>query len=142
MTLRSASSSSAIIRGRNHQSRSPSKTRATYSFIDHPRAEAACLTQSVSRNERRKETIPFSSVSGSLDIGDLQLGTAHCITNGNTSQVAVHRDSMWNDEVTLESLALSGLDRCVEQVLSRPQHEGAREDRFEAAGGEDAAHHA
>src|SRR5207253_11154224 len=39
-------------------------------FVHRPaRAPAACLTQSVSRNDSRKETIPFSSVSGALVIG-------------------------------------------------------------------------
>src|SRR5205814_10174218 len=66
IALRSASRTSAIILGRDHQSRRPSRARATYSFIDQPRAEDTFLTQSVSLNESRKETIAFSSVTGFL----------------------------------------------------------------------------
>jgi len=57
IALRSASSTSRIMMGRDHPSRRPSSTRATYSFIDQPRLAAASLSQLVSRYARRKETM-------------------------------------------------------------------------------------
>src|SRR3954470_20833621 len=123
IALRSASRTSAIILGRDHQSRMPSRTRATYSFIDQPRAEATFFTQSVSLHDSRKETIAFSSVTGFL-------GTFAFVW-----WCVIQVNSMKHPMQNLETGMGTRLGRWVDRSVSSRSDEAADEGSFEATAG-------
>src|SRR2546425_9349536 len=111
IALRSSSRTEAIIVGRNHDSRTPSRTRATYSFIDQSRLAAACLSQATSLNDSRKETTGFSSDMGVLVMappGDLRC----------TAPV-YYRSTTWQRRrPRLETAMATRLDRWLDRAFS------------------------
>src|SRR5437868_6178408 len=116
--------------GRDHPSRRPSRTRATYSFIDQPRLADASLSQFVSRYASRNETIAFSSLtSGGV------FGTRPPSLSCFVRRTVIHVNSMKYVALNLETGMATRLDRWVDQAVSSRNDQAAREASFEAAAG-------
>src|SRR5437764_1227221 len=114
--------------GRDQPSRSPSSTRATYSFIDQPRFADASFSQFVSRYASRNETIAFSSLtSGGV------FGTRPPSLSCFVRRAVIHVNSMKYVVPNLETGPATRLDRWIDRPVSSRNDEAANGSSFEAA---------
>src|SRR5437868_9293816 len=101
----------------------PSRTRATYSFIDQFRSAAACLSQAMTEYESRKETTGFPSRFGVFGMS--------CLVNQYVVQVNCRSAT----SSALETRLATSLDRWMDRVVSSQPRDAAYEASFEAAAG-------